>query len=91
MTGQGAAVAPGATEREGLAASASGAVTVRLAKDEADTTAMIDLGRVLRAESRYRILPLDDTRMGKLGRLAERRVQFDTRGKPRKQGGRNVA
>jgi hypothetical protein len=40
-----------------------GGVHVRLARDEADLRAMVELGRVLHAESRYRDLPVDEARM----------------------------
>lgn len=46
----------------------TGGVTVRLARDEADVAAMIRLGRLLHAESRFRALPLDDARMREIGR-----------------------
>lgn len=46
----------------------AGTVTVRLAHDAADVAAMIALGRLLHAESRYRTLPLDDSRMQEIGR-----------------------
>lgn len=46
----------------------AGGVFVRLAHDEADIRAMIALGHRLHAESRYRALPLDDTRMLEIGR-----------------------
>ncbi|MEO5338466.1 MAG: GNAT family N-acetyltransferase [Magnetospirillum sp. WYHS-4] len=43
-------------------------MTIRLARDAADVAAMIALGRLLHAESRYRTLPLDDARMQEIGR-----------------------
>lgn len=46
-----------------------GGVSIRLAKDEDDLAAMLDLGRVLHAESRYRALALDEARMLNVGRM----------------------
>lgn len=46
-----------------------GAVAIRLARDEADLAAMLDLGRVLHAESRYRAYPLDEARLLAAGRM----------------------
>jgi len=43
-------------------------VSVRLARTEADIDAMVALGRLLHAESRYRAYPLDDARMREIGR-----------------------
>jgi GNAT superfamily N-acetyltransferase len=50
-----------------------GTVLVRLARDEADITAMIALGMRLHAESRFRDMPLDEKRLWAAGRrgLAE--------------------
>lgn len=45
-----------------------GRVNVRLARDQADITAMIALGHLLHGESLYRTLPLDDARMAEIGR-----------------------
>ena len=70
------AAARSAAERERFAVSPpteapqAGAVTVRLARDTADTTAMIDLGRRFHAEGPYfRDRPYDDTRLVEIGRL----------------------
>ncbi|MBI5121423.1 MAG: GNAT family N-acetyltransferase [Rhodospirillales bacterium] len=46
-----------------------GGVTIRLARDDADTEAMIELGRLLHAESRFRHLPYDEARLRELGKL----------------------
>ncbi|TAN76894.1 MAG: GNAT family N-acetyltransferase [Magnetospirillum sp.] len=48
----------------------AGGVHVRLAKTEADLRAMLDLGRLLHAESRYRTLPVDEARLLAMGRRA---------------------
>jgi hypothetical protein len=56
----------GRNNRTGLAKRKLGAIAIRPARDEADIAAMMDLGRVLHAESRYRAHPLDDGR-GKQG------------------------
>ncbi|OFX12212.1 MAG: hypothetical protein A2516_03395 [Alphaproteobacteria bacterium RIFOXYD12_FULL_60_8] len=45
-----------------------GGVNVRLAKDAADIDAMIEMGRRLHAESRFRTLPLEIDRMQEVGR-----------------------
>lgn len=46
-----------------------GGITIRLARDEADLALMLDLGRVLHGESRYRDLPLDEARLKAAGRM----------------------
>lgn len=55
---------------KGKATSWTGAVTIRLAKDEADIAAMIALGRALHAESRFRQYPYDEGRLRQAGHLA---------------------
>ncbi|MBX9634518.1 MAG: GNAT family N-acetyltransferase, partial [Magnetospirillum sp.] len=60
VVGQPAAAAPAQPRKAGLG--------VRLACDAADITAMMALGRVLHAESRYHTVPLDDARMREIGR-----------------------
>ncbi|CAA7614682.1 GNAT family N-acetyltransferase [Magnetospirillum sp. UT-4] len=46
----------------------AGAIQVRLARSQDDIAAMIALGRLLHAESRFHTLPLDDARMAEIGR-----------------------
>lgn len=46
-----------------------GGVKIRLARDEADTEAMIALGRLLHAESRFRHLPYDEARLREIGKM----------------------
>ncbi len=46
-----------------------GRIAVRLAKDRADLTAMMELGRLLHAESRFRKLPIDEARLMEIGRM----------------------
>jgi GNAT superfamily N-acetyltransferase len=71
VTGTKAAVSARAgAEREGLAAPKAVTITVRLAKDEADIAAMIDLGRALHAESRYAAYPYDEARLRQAGQMA---------------------
>ena len=47
----------------------AGGVTVCLARDEADISAMINLGRLLHAESHFRKHPYDETRLREFGRI----------------------
>jgi len=46
-----------------------GGVMIGLARDEADTEAMIALGRLLHAESRFHKLPYDEARLREIGKL----------------------
>jgi GNAT superfamily N-acetyltransferase len=46
-----------------------GGVKIRLARDEADIAAMIALGRLLHAESRFRKLPYDEARLREIGKM----------------------
>lgn len=43
-------------------------VTIRLARNETDIAAMVALGRLLHAESRFRVLPYDEARLWQIGR-----------------------
>jgi GNAT superfamily N-acetyltransferase len=55
---------------EGATRPASGRVTIRLARDEADIAAMIEMGRALHTESRFRVYPYDEARLRQAGHLA---------------------
>lgn len=55
-------------ESQSVPAALTAGVRVRLAQSDTDVAAMVGLGRLLHSESRFRSLPLDDTRMQEIGR-----------------------